>query len=262
MLRKTPMLAGAAIAAIGAALFFGIADAQPVRQLTVPNVTVTAPAIPTQPPDLTGDPFKAYARNPYAGRYRVDENRFAKVPCADTRIAAATTGNCLRGYRLTGGLAYMPSGNIPRTKRCDIALDVVSFDVADLSIEADVLIMDPNKVTADGYPGPDCYVSGYDGFNQRDFEDINQVTRRGSNWHDLEGTGDDKSMAFSDGPRDCIAVRRHGPRYLGGYTYMLRASICRTDGASIAPADIARALAAMKIREYDPDGNLRPPPPQ
>ena len=69
-------------------------------QLTVPNVTVTAPAAPVEPPYMR-DPWKAYGRNPYFGRYRVEEDKFVEVPCSKTRIAFGPSGTCLQGYRLT-----------------------------------------------------------------------------------------------------------------------------------------------------------------
>jgi hypothetical protein len=42
--------------------------------------------------------------------------------------------------------------------------------------------------------------------------------------------------------------------------WMLTASICHTDMASLQPDDIARGLALLQIRTYDPVGNIRPPP--
>src|SRR6516164_4467931 len=68
--------------------------------LKVPKVIVIAQAAPVEPPYMR-DPWKAYARNPYFGRYRVEEDKFAEVPCAATRIAFAPGGKCLQGYRLT-----------------------------------------------------------------------------------------------------------------------------------------------------------------
>jgi hypothetical protein len=249
-----------AAAVLAAALAAPSAGAQ-VKQLTVPNVTVTAPAPPSEPPYLRGDPWQSYARNPYVGRYRVDEDRFAKVPCADTRIAAAGPATCLWGYRLQAGQTYARMGNIPAGgDRCDMALDVTMFNIADLAVEADVLIFDPWKLTSQGYPGRDCYVEGFAGYGLQDFEDMNQVTRRGSNWQDLRGAGDEKSAAFSDGAHNCVAIRRPGPPWQGGYVYILTATICRSDTASVLPEDIARALAPLQIRQYDPVGNLRPPP--
>jgi len=57
------------------------AFAQQTEQLTLPRVTVSVPAIPVSPPYLR-DPGTAYQRNPYTGRYRVEEDKFREVPCA------------------------------------------------------------------------------------------------------------------------------------------------------------------------------------
>jgi hypothetical protein len=67
-------------------------------------------------------------------------------------------------------------------------------------------------------------------------------------------------MEFSNGPHHCIAVRRAGPRWDAGYVWMLTASICRTDTASLEPDDVARALSVLQIRTYDPVGNIARPP--
>jgi hypothetical protein len=117
--------------------------------LSVPNVTVTAPAPPVAPPYLR-DPGKAYQRNPYSGRYRVEEDKFPEVPCTATRIASAAGGKCLQGYRLIPG----PTDQITNPKggsNCDLALDVVLYRVRNLSIEADTVIFDPYKLTAIGH---------------------------------------------------------------------------------------------------------------
>jgi hypothetical protein len=37
----------------------------------------------------------------------------------------------------------------------------------------------------------------------------------------------------------------------------MHASICRTDAASVQPADIAYVLGSLQTRIYDPVGNLR-----
>ena len=66
-------------------------------------------------------------------------------------------------------------------------------------------------------------------------------------------------MEFSYGPHNCIAVRKPGPGWRGGYVYMMHASICRTDTASVQPNDIAYVLASLQTRTYDPVGNLRQP---
>jgi hypothetical protein len=239
-----------------AALAIVAAASAPYAQetkLTVPNVTVIAPPVPVQPPYLR-DPGKSYERNPYASRYRVEEDKFKEVPCNVTRIASSAGGKCLQGYRLVPGdaLLYARGG-----LKCDMALDVVMYNVGNLAIEASTLIFDPYKLAATGLPGKYCYVVGYPGYDQEDFQDMNQVTRRGTNWRNLVSNDEDKSIQFSDGPHNCVAVRKAGPRWRGGYIYMLHASICRTDTAAVRAEDISYALGSLQVRQYDPRGNLR-----
>jgi hypothetical protein len=227
--------------------------AQETKQLPVPNVTVTAPAAPVEPPYLR-NPWKSFERNPYAGRYRVEEDKFTEVPCNVTRIASAAGGKCLQGYRLVPGTAlFAQRGGL----KCDMALDVVMYRVGDLSIEASTLIFDPYKLAATGLPGKYCYVVGNPRYDQEDFQDMNQVTRRGTNWRNLISNGEDKSIEFSDGPHNCVAVHKPGTPWRGGYVYMLHASICRADTAVVRAEDVAYALGSLQIRQYDPVGNLR-----
>jgi hypothetical protein len=226
------------------------ADAQETN-VKLHKVIVLAQAAPVVPPYMR-DPSKAYARNPYFGRYRVEEENFAEVPCTATRIAFAPGGRCLRGYRLT-----LPEASSRSSNPCDMALDVVGAITGRLSIEADILATDPYKVTAEGSPPRSCYVHSYVGYDQEDFQDMNQVTRRGNNWHNLQINGQERSIEFSDGPHNCIAILKPGPVWLGGYTYMMHASICRTDVAAVQAQDIAYVLGTLQTRTYDPVGNLR-----
>jgi len=231
-------------------------------KLSVPDVTVTAPAAPVEPPYMR-DPWKAYARNPYFGRYRVEEDKFTEVPCSATRVALGVSGKCLQGYRLgPSGSGASPDSTNP----CDMALDVVIDNSGKLAIEADILIFDPYKVNANGSVPKWCYVNGYTGYDQEDFQDMNQVTRRGTNWHNLQindmqdqwhGGDRLRSIEFSDGPRNCIALRKPGPVWRGGYIWMMHASICRTDGAAVQAQDVADVLSLLRTRVYDPVGNLR-----
>jgi hypothetical protein len=222
------------------------------ERLKVPKVIVLAQAAPGEPPYMR-DPWKSYARNPYFGRYRVEEGNFAEVPCTATRIAFAQGGRCLQGYRLT-----LPEvSNEIGGNSCDLALDVVGANTGKLYIEADILAFDPYKVTANGSPPRWCYVHGYMGYDQEDFQDMNEVTRRGRNWRNLQINGQERSIEFSDGPHNCVAVLKPGPVWLGGYTYMMHASICRTDTAAVQAQDIAYVLASLQTRTYDPVGNLR-----
>jgi len=227
------------------------------KTMTIPEVTVTAPA-PGQAAPYLRDRGSSYARNPYAGNYRVEEDKFPEVPCATTRLASVTGGKCLQGYRLitaTTDQITNPKGG----SNCDIALDVAEYSVGNLTVEADTTITDPYKVTAIGFHSAYCYVNGHPEYNQEDFADMNQVTRRGINWHNLTGNGEDKTIEFSDGPHRCIAVKKAGPPWQGGYIYMIHASICRNDMAAVQPGDAAYALQYLQIRQYDPTGNLQRP---
>ena len=250
-MRMVSSYSRAVVAAAMMAWVSGSADAQDTR-LKVPKVIVLAQAGPVVPPYMR-DRGKAYARNPYFGRYRVEEDKFAEVPCTATRIAFAQGGRCLQGYRLT------PAGVITETgsNTCDMALDVVGANTGKLYIEADILAFDPYKVTANGSPPGWCYVHSYMGYDQEDFQDMNQVTRRGTNWRNLQIDGQARSIEFTDGSHQCVAVLRPGPVWLGGYTYMMHASICRMDNASVQAADISYVLGSLQTRTYDPVGNLR-----
>jgi len=230
--------------------------AQQTEPLFLPNVTVTAPAPPIEAPYLRD---RSYARNPYSGRYRVEEDKFPEVPCTAARIASPTAGRCLQGYRMIPGATDQitnPKGG----SNCDLALDVVMYSVGNLSIEADTLIFDPYKTTAIGQQTSQfCYVNGNPGYDLEDFQDMNQMTRRGTNWRNsVNSNGEDKSIEFSDGAHNCVAVQKAGPPWRGGYIYMLHASICRTDTAAMRAQDIAYVLGSLQIRQYDPEGNLRP----
>ena len=150
---------------------------------------------------------------------------------------------CLQGYRLLPGATDQitnPKGG----SNCDLALDVAIYSSGRLSIEADTLIFDPYKVTAIGHQTSQyCYVNGNSGYDQEDFQDMNQVTRRSTNWRNFVSNGEDKSIEFSDGPHNCAAVRKTGPKWAGGYIYILHASICGTDTGAVRPEDIAYVLA-------------------
>ena len=91
-------------------------------KLSLPDVAVIALAGPFEPPYMR-DPGKAYARNPYFGRYRVEEDKFSEVPCTQTRIAFGAGGKCLQGYRLGPPGPSGAAGN--NSNPCDMALDVV-----------------------------------------------------------------------------------------------------------------------------------------
>jgi hypothetical protein len=264
-----------AVVALAAALSSYGLPAQEVRHLRVPKVRVTAPSL--VPPYLRPTPVdwlgaRAYERNPYFGSNRVEENNFPPVPCDGFRIdpaAAGTSGRtCLQGYRLVPG--YLSGTDRDSGNNCEIDHDVAIYNVGDLSVEADVFVFDPYKLTATGPLPSDCYVAGYNSYDQEDFEDMNQITRQGTDWHDFRGEScywadrsaacETKSIEFSYGAHKCIGIRRPGPRWSAGYVWELTASICRSGTASLEADDVARALAPLQIRPYDPNGNIARPP--
>jgi hypothetical protein len=224
------------------------------NKLSIPNVTVTAPAAPVAPPYVD--------RGGFFGRYRVEEDKFVEVPCTTTRIAFGPGGKCLQGYRL----GHVVNGSAGNTNNCEMALDVVIDTTGKLTIEADILVFDPHRVTATGSPPQKCYVGGQWRYNEKNFQDMNQVTRRGTNWHNLQINDMQdqwyvqdrlRSIEFSDGPHNCIAVRKPGPVWRGGFIYMMHASICRTDTTTVQAEDVAYVLGSLQTRIYDPAGNLR-----
>jgi hypothetical protein len=261
------------IAVAAAAPLTSAALAEETNQMTLPQVTVTAPVEPLYL--RPGNGLKAFERNPYFGNNRVEENRFTPVPCSGSRLDPASDGasdrTCLQGARLVPGFVHVSSrGDDTDSHHCEIDHDVTIYNVGDLSVEADVFVFDPYKLTAEGFPDPECYVAGYSGYDQEDFQDMNRITRGGTDWHDLHGETckwsdsraacETKSIEFSYGPHRCIAIRRPGPRWQGGFVWMLTASICHTDLESMQPSDVARALGAVQIRQYDPAGNVARPP--
>jgi hypothetical protein len=216
--------------------------------LPLPDVSVTAPG-PADAAPYMRDQWNSYGRNPYFGRFRVEESKFTPVPCTDTRVAAPGA-NCLQGYKVEGA---SPAYRAP----CDMALDVTMFETAQITVEADILIFDPYKVSGVGGVSSHCYVHGYLNYDVIDFSDMNQVTRRGSNFRNLVGSGEDKSIEFDVDGRRCKAIRHTGPRWQGGWIYIGHISICRKDAAQVQAADVAHVFNALRVRTYDDVGNLR-----
>jgi len=243
--------------AVAAAILVPAIDANAAdNQLPLSDVTVTAPGPANTPPYLR-DQSNSYGRNPYMGRFRVEEDKFKPVPCTATRVSAtADGGTCLQGYKLT------PSGQmsgINSYRACDLSPDVTMFENARMTVEADILIFDPYKVTATGSMSAHCSVVDNRNYDVLDFSDMNQVTRRGTNFRNLLGAGDDKSIEFDDGNHHCKAIRHTGPRWQAGYVYIGHISICRTDAAQVQAEDVAYVFNNLRVRTYEADGNLRGP---
>ncbi len=220
------------------------------RAMTVPDVNVTAPSATAPQPPYLLDPGKGGSlRNGFHGRYRNEEDKFVQQPCNTTRLASSAGGTCLVGYRLDGGAARYGTN-------CDMGLDVVMYNTGGLAVEADIVSFDPQKVTAMGAHSK-CRIVPYSGYDATDFQDMNQVTRRGSNFHNLVDVSDtDRRVEFYDGNnRPCMAMRRIGPPWQGGNIWVMHVSICRTDAAAVSGQDIAPRIAnSLLVRIYDPSG--------
>jgi hypothetical protein len=251
-----------AISRIAPVLVFGMilgsvsaGRAADTQQPPLPDVTVTAPSVPDP---YGGDPraprtVAPSEINPYYGRNRVDESMFAEKPCSETRLSTNVNGGkCLEGYKI---------GSDSGGSVCHIQLDVVMGAAATYTFEADVFVFDPYLVTSGGSLPKNCAVSKQSQYDLGRLQDMNQMTRRGSNWRSYlknDDTGE-VTAEYSDGRLNCRAFRRLGPNWHGGVVWSVHASICRLDGAAVQPADIHSILSSLKIRVYDPRGNLRPP---
>ena len=86
---------------------------------------------------------------------------------------------------------------------------------------------------------------------------MNQVTRRGRNFHNLADPDEtQRSIEFVDGNRPCVALRKLGPLWQGGQIWVMHFTACRVDGNPVTAQDIAYTTSALRIRIYDPVGNL------
>jgi hypothetical protein len=241
------------VAAAAVMCWAGVAAAQ-TGALTVPDVNVTAPSATAPQPPYLRDPGQGGSlRNGFHGRYRNEEDKFVQQPCNTTRLASSAGGTCLVGYRLDGGAARYGTN-------CDMGLDVVMYNTGGLTVEADIVSFDPQKVTAMGAHSK-CRIVPYKYYDATDFQDMNQVTRRGSNFHNLVDVSDsDRRVEFYDGNRPCMAMRRLGPPWQGGVIWVMHVSICRADAGAVAAPDVAATVGALLVRVYDPVGNLRSAP--
>jgi hypothetical protein len=239
---------------IAAAILMATASALGQTQPPLPDVNVTAP--PPSPPQKF---------SPFAGKVRVEEEKWPEIPCGGARIASSAGGKCQAGPQIETFMSAFEPGKEPGGgSTCSIAHQLISVDVGRFAVEADVLVFDPYKVTGSAPQSKWCMVwSGYKEL-PNDFKDMNQVARRGVEWRNFVnggGTnGTQSTIEFADGRRGCLAVERLGPPWRGGFVWVLHATICQASGPAIMPADIDAVVGALQIRTYDPVGNLRPPP--
>jgi hypothetical protein len=213
-------------------------------QAPLPDVNVTA-----QAPIKQVNPFQ-----PFSGNTRVDEARWPVIPCASSRIDLGPGSKCQTGTQIETFLTMSQGG------RCDIARQVAMVDNTRYRIEADVMIFDPTKVTATGHQGKNCTVwTGYTNMPD-DFQDMNQMTRRGTGWRNFVKGAPQSTIEYTDGTCNCLAFERLGPPWHGGYVWVVHASICPAPPAALQNADIDAVFAMLQLRQYDAQGNLRGPP--
>jgi hypothetical protein len=132
---------------------------------------------------------------------------------------------------------------------------------ATYNFEADVFVFDPYLVASSGPLPKGCAVAKQPKYDLARLQDMNQMTRQGTNWRSYNDALDNggRSAEYTDGKLSCLAFRRLGPNWQGGVVWSIHAAICRLDGASVQPADVHALLSSLTIRVYDPRGNLRPP---
>lgn len=240
---RTILLAAAFVATALLALHVGAQT----PQIGLPDVSVTAPITTARP-----------QRDSMISNWRNEEDKFVEAPCGTTRLTAtASNARCLLGYRLENGLTGDRGSGV---SFCDMGLDVVMYTVGNLAVEADILSFDPYKITGWGFPNKYCFIAPRE-ISVVEFQDLNQVTRRGKNFGDVTRTSDgDSFIGFVEANRPCIAMERLGPRWRGGHSWVMHASVCRTDAQPVSTQDIATTTNRLLIRVYDPVGNLRGPP--
>jgi hypothetical protein len=231
-----------------AALVLGLAPSPTLAQQAqqpLPDVNVTA-----QAPIQHVNPF-----NPFSGDTRVDEARWPAIPCNTARVDLGAGARCQTGTPVETFLTMSTGG------RCDIARQVTMVKNARYEVEADVMIMDPYKVTAVGHQGKNCTVwTGYVNMPD-DFRDMNQMTRRGSGWTNFVKGSPQSTVSYTDSGRNCIAFERLGPPWHGGYVWVVHASICPAASGAVQLADVDAMFATLQLRTYDAQGNLRAPTP-
>src|SRR6202035_2443859 len=102
--------------------------------LALPEVTVTARPVTPE--------WKKW--NPYGGVIRVEEDKWPDIPCDASRIAAGKAHSCKTGPLLSHAGVGLPGGDrsVDLTN-CRMAHDLVMTTIGSLTIEVDVIVVDP-----------------------------------------------------------------------------------------------------------------------
>lgn len=230
----------------------GHAAAQQGSATTLPDVSVTAPRDPNEVrPTSQGAPG-----TPYFGNTRVEESNWPVIPCTTSRIGAGDAdASCRRGPTVMNFEHGDAQGSRP-ISNCQIAHDLVISKVGGLDFEADSLVFDPYYISAIGHQRQDCYVETIPRTLHDQLVDMNHVTRQASSWGTMRESGDLSYLDFTVGASQCMAFEKRGPRWGGGYIWLVHAATCRRDGQPISVPDVEAVIGALKIEQRDPNGNL------
>ncbi|HWB52151.1 MAG TPA: hypothetical protein VG651_23790 [Stellaceae bacterium] len=237
--------------AVLGALLCGPALAQ--QPMALPDVEVTAPANPNE----TRPTSQAAPGMPYFGNTRVEEAKWPVVPCASSRVGAGSgaDASCRRGPTVMN-FEHGDGQGTRQLSNCQIAHDLVISQVAGLRFEADSLVFDPYYVSALGHQRQDCYVEQIPRSLQSQLVDMNHVTRQATGWGTIREAGDVTYIDFTVGPDRCMAFEKRGPRWGGGYIWLVHAALCRSDGQPVDLANVESVMGALHIEQRDPNGNL------
>jgi hypothetical protein len=240
--------------AILAALSSGSAPAlgQQGSPTILPDVSVTAPRNPNEV-----RPTSQGAQGmPYFGNTRVEEASWPVIPCTSSRVGANdTAASCRRGPTVMNFEHGDAQGTRP-ISNCQIAHDLVISKIGDLDFEADSLVFDPYYISAIGHQRQDCYVEAIPRSLQEQLVDMNHVTRQATGWGTMRESADLTLLDFTLGSRQCAAFERRGPRWGGGYIWLVHAATCHQGGQPVTAADIEAVMGALKIDQHDANGNL------
>jgi hypothetical protein len=252
------MMRGIQITAIGlfSAVFAGVAVAQQ-QPTPLPDVNVTAPRDKVE----TRPTAEGAAGNPYAGDIRVEEAKWPVIACTSSRVgvgaAADPSASCRQGPTVMNFEHGAPDNTGARfLSNCQIAHDLVISQVAGLRFEADSLVFDPYYISGIGHQRQDCYVEAIPRNIQAQLVDMNHVTRQATGWGTLQQSGEVTYIAFTVGSDQCMAFEKRGPRWGGGYIWLVHAALCRGDGQLVDLANVETVMNVLHIEVRDPNGNL------
>jgi hypothetical protein len=230
----------------------GSATAQQ-QPTTLPDVTVTAPRDQNEVRPTS----QGAVGMPYFGNTRVEEANWPVIPCSSSRVGANADANasCRKGPTVINFEHGDAQGTRP-ISNCQIAHDLVISRIGGIQFEADSLVFDPYYVSAIGHQRQDCYVEAIPRRLQEQLVDMNHVTRQATGWGAMRESGDVTYIDFTVGTDRCLAFEKRGPRWGGGYIWLVHAALCRGDGQPADLANVETVMAALHIEQRDPNGNL------